>query len=87
MIDTGVADYVMAADDLPTALVAYCHGPFLRLGRGQRAPLLPEDTVRTILLRLRARTGQDFTCYKKSTVSRRIQRRMNVHHIECCASQ
>lgn len=81
-IGTGLVDYVLAPEALPGALLDYCGGPFLRLARPGEAPLLPEDAMRVILLRLRSRTGHDFTCYKKSTVSRRIHRRMNVHRIE-----
>jgi len=35
-----------------------------------------------ILLQLRSATGQDFTLYKKSTITRRIERRMSQHNIE-----
>src|SRR6202012_3358924 len=45
-------------------------------------PSLPDGAIQGILVRLRSHTGQDFTCYKKSTMARRIQRRMAVHRIE-----
>ncbi|WP_168380878.1 chemotaxis protein CheB [Modicisalibacter radicis] len=35
-----------------------------------------------IFAQVRARSGRDFTRYKRSTVMRRIQRRMQLHHIE-----
>lgn len=35
-----------------------------------------------IFAQVRARCGRDFTRYKRSTVMRRIQRRMQLHHIE-----
>lgn len=38
--------------------------------------------MRKIILIVRNRTGQDFSQYKKSTVYRRIGRRMNIHQIE-----
>jgi two-component system, chemotaxis family, CheB/CheR fusion protein len=81
-IATHLVDYVLPAKKLPEALIEYCRGPYLRLVRRVEAPSLPEDTIQAILVRLRAHSGQDFTCYKKSTMSRRIQRRMNVHHID-----
>ncbi|MDE2182847.1 MAG: PAS domain-containing protein [Alphaproteobacteria bacterium] len=41
-----------------------------------------EDNVRRILTHLRARTGHDFSHYKRSTVTRRILRRMQVTRAE-----
>ncbi len=35
-----------------------------------------------ILLQIRSATGHDFSLYKKSTIGRRIERRMAQHHIE-----
>ena len=81
-IGTGLADYVLAPEAMPDALVDYCGSPFFGSAVSEEPPLLPEDAIRVILLRLRGRTGHDFTCYKRSTISRRIHRRMNVHHIE-----
>src|SRR5262245_5168148 len=66
---------------MPSALIEYCRGPYLQLIRRVKEPSLPDHTIQAILVRLRAHSGQDFTCYKNSTMSRRIQRRMNVHHI------
>ncbi len=34
------------------------------------------------MLTLRSKTGHDFSLYKKSTIKRRIERRMTVHNIE-----
>jgi two-component system CheB/CheR fusion protein len=78
-IATGLVDYVLPPDKLPEALLAYIH-------RLQVAPLetlvLPSDAVQAILIRLRNHSGHDFTGYKKNTMARRIQRRMNIHHID-----
>ena len=38
-----------------------------------------QDVIRDIFRQVRARTGQDFSQYKRSTMLRRIQRRMHVH--------
>jgi two-component system CheB/CheR fusion protein len=81
-IATHLVDYVLPVNALPKALIEYCRGPYLQLVRRVKEPSLPESTIQAILVRLRAHSGQDFTCYKKSTMARRIQRRMNVHHIE-----
>lgn len=81
-IATHLADYVLPPRELPAALQEYCRGPYLALHRRVIEELLPDNLIQTILLRLRVHSGQDFTCYKKSTMSRRIQRRMNVHHLD-----
>ncbi len=81
-ISTRLADYVLLPEEMPATLIEYCRGPYLKLGRRAERPALPDDAIQSILVRLRAHAGQDFTCYKKSTMSRRIERRMNVHHID-----
>jgi two-component system CheB/CheR fusion protein len=81
-IATHLADYVLPPADMPSALVEYCRGAYLQTLRRDKVELLPEATVHRILMRLHAHSGQDFTCYKRSTISRRIQRRMTVHRIE-----
>jgi two-component system CheB/CheR fusion protein len=78
-IATHLADYVLSPKKMPEALIEYCCGPYLQLVSPIEEPTLPEDAIQAILVRLRAYSGQDFTCYKKSTMSRRIQRRMSIH--------
>lgn len=79
---TGLVDYTLPPGEMPAALVQYCRGPYLSLARQAQPPRLPESAIQTILVRLRAHAGHDFTCYKKSTMSRRIERRMSVHRID-----
>jgi two-component system CheB/CheR fusion protein len=82
VIDAGLADIVAPAEELPGRIMAYL----------QRVPheALPETSVDSvtrgalekILILLRARTGHDFSCYKRSTLYRRIERRMGIHQID-----
>jgi len=79
-VNTGMADYILPPAEMPDQLVAYTRGitpPEHRL----EAPPIPKEPLQRILGMLRARTGHDFSSYKMSTVLRRIERRMNVHHI------
>ena len=75
-IDTGVADFVMPVHDLAKQLFDLIHGkaslPVAEMGD------VDEDLLRSILSHLRVRTGHDFSKYKRSTVLRRIARRMQV---------
>ena len=40
------------------------------------------QSLQKIFILIRNRTGNDFSQYKKSTINRRIGRRMNIHQIE-----
>jgi two-component system CheB/CheR fusion protein len=75
-IATGVADFVLPVHDLAVQL-----GELLRAREKVSISETAEDEeelVRRILTHLRIRTGHDFTRYKRTTVLRRIARRMQV---------
>ncbi|HEY7638758.1 MAG TPA: CheR family methyltransferase [Steroidobacteraceae bacterium] len=76
-IATGVADLVLPVRQLAERLV-----DLIRLKehstRLDGTPQIDEDLLRRILAHLRVRTGHDFSKYKRSTVLRRIARRMQV---------
>ena len=75
-IATGLADFVLPVREIAARL------PELIRNRGAARTEAPseadEEAVQRILSQLRARTGHDFSSYKKSTVRRRIIRRMQV---------
>jgi two-component system CheB/CheR fusion protein len=76
VIATGVADFVLPARDLAQRLV-----DLLRVKQSTPLPddnNIDEELLRRILAHLRVRTGHDFSKYKRSTVLRRIARRMQV---------
>jgi two-component system CheB/CheR fusion protein len=76
---TGLADHVLPCEEMPAALANY-FSPADRSGAKSDEPRLPEagDHLIKICAILRMRTGHDFSSYKKSTLVRRIQRRMLV---------
>jgi len=53
-----------------------------RQAKGTRKRSVPENGLKTIFALLRARTEVDFSLYRKTTVRRRIQRRMVVHRLD-----
>jgi two-component system, chemotaxis family, CheB/CheR fusion protein len=75
-IATGVADFILPVQDLAAKLVELI--ALKRSGAISPEPALDEDALRRILSHLRIRTGHDFSKYKRSTVVRRIARRMQV---------
>jgi two-component system, chemotaxis family, CheB/CheR fusion protein len=76
-IETGVVDFVLPVRDLAKRLA-----DLIRMKENVWPPEignLDEGLLRRILAHLRVRTGHDFSKYKRSTVVRRIARRMQVN--------
>ncbi len=85
-IATGVADIVAPVEELPAKLLGYV----ARYTTARAAPA-PVDkktssAFQRILLLLRSKTGTDFSLYKKTTLLRRIDRRMGLHQIQNMAN-
>ncbi len=82
-IATGLVDYVLPPDRMPEALLEYLRHPYV--GGGEPAAVLEAEAkpegVQNILAFVLAQAGYDFRCYKKSTILRRIERRMGLHHV------
>ncbi len=85
-IDAGLADVVAPAEELAEKLVAYqAHSTHLSRGGDVAAAPKTQSAIEKICVLLRNSTGHDFSLYKRSTVHRRIQRRMGLHQIESIA--
>jgi two-component system CheB/CheR fusion protein len=90
-IATGMVDWVLPVRDMPARLLSY-----FRLENAVELP--PEDgpaepaassaeaDLGNVLAFLRTRTGRDFSLYKRSTVLRRVGRRMQVNGVDNLAS-
>ncbi|HMK56910.1 MAG TPA: CheR family methyltransferase, partial [Dissulfurispiraceae bacterium] len=80
-IDTGLADYVTPSENMPAKLLGYLK----QTAKPITEPIIAEERIisdlQKIFIILRGQTGNDFSLYKKSTILRRIERRMNVHQI------
>ncbi|MFO7978869.1 MAG: chemotaxis protein CheB, partial [Bacteroidales bacterium] len=78
-------DIVAPPNELPKKMIAFLkHIPAIKT-IPDSAPEDPSALERIILL-LRTYTGNDFSLYKKSTMYRRIERRMGVHKIDKIAA-
>jgi two-component system CheB/CheR fusion protein len=77
-IESGLVDLVRPANELPAALRAFLKHPTLR----PESTCPKEPGLDKALILLRDRTGHDFSAYKSATIRRRIERRMNIHHID-----
>jgi PAS domain S-box-containing protein len=83
-IETGWVDFILPAGSMPQKLLSLKQNA----GRIQLTPAeksernFEEDALLEMLALLRARTRQDFTNYKHSTLLRRIERRLQVTESE-----
>ncbi|MGI4815322.1 MAG: CheR family methyltransferase [Janthinobacterium lividum] len=87
-IATGMVDLVLPVVDMPQKLLElWQNARAIRLPPGadapstvaQQATASDEQALRSILRLLRERTGHDFAHYKRATVLRRIERRLQVN--------
>ncbi|MFZ4440498.1 MAG: chemotaxis protein CheB [Syntrophales bacterium] len=81
-IGTGLVDYELPPAEMPAQLIAYAVHAFGRLSRpaAVTAPKV-DNALKKIFILMRSQTSHDFSQYKPSTVTRRIERRMAVHQI------
>jgi two-component system CheB/CheR fusion protein len=80
---TGLVDHVLSVGEIPAKISAYkrtlgnvrvTEDPTERVETEERA-------IRDVFAQLRARTGHDFANYKRSTMWRRLERRLAVHEL------
>jgi len=76
-IQAGFATQVLAVQDMPKALDADARLRRLMLQNPNTA--MANKRLARVLMRLRSATGHDFSQYKKSTLGRRVARRMVQH--------
>ncbi|HEU4753386.1 MAG TPA: chemotaxis protein CheB, partial [Armatimonadota bacterium] len=81
-LDTGVVDLVLPVAEIPARILELGRThPRVREDAGQAAGT-ERDRVPRILTQVQAHTGQDFSRYKRSTIERRLERRMQLRGIE-----
>ncbi|HTP30114.1 MAG TPA: chemotaxis protein CheB [Anaeromyxobacteraceae bacterium] len=85
-MEAGLADVVAPVEELPAKILAYReHAPYIS------QPYVPsleqaQSALDKVLILLRMHTGNDFSLYKKSTVYRRVERRMGLRQIDKIAN-
>lgn len=81
-ITTGLVDFILPTSEMPEQLINYT-----KQTKHVISPLLTRtkegipNALQKIFIILRNRTGHDFSLYKMNTICRRIERRMNLHHM------
>jgi two-component system CheB/CheR fusion protein len=81
-IATGLADYVLPAERMPEALIKYVQHAYVNGGTEIAAAPEAGDSLTQVLALLRARTGFDFRPYRKKMLTRRVERRMGLNHLD-----
>lgn len=80
-IDAGLADVVAPPGELPGKIMCFLKNIPLLRKTGQDMDEKEQSALEKVVILLRAQAGQDFSLYKKSTIYRRIERRMSLHQI------
>ena len=83
---TGLVDFTLPVAEMPEALLGYVRHAYIK-GRDPASESVEEapDELRAILAQLARQANSDFRCYKKSTIKRRIERRMGLRQIPTLA--
>lgn len=89
-IATDLIDLILNVSEIPAQIVAYRNNPGKieipaepeKPPKKEKPPLQPqEQALVNIFTQLRVRTGHDFANYKRATMLRRIERRINVRQL------
>jgi two-component system CheB/CheR fusion protein len=85
VINAGLVDFVLPVAEIPTKLIALRQATEkIQIWHGdEKAPVeVDEKALRGVLATLRTRTNHDFSSYKRSTVLRRVARRLQVNNLQ-----
>ena len=85
-IDAGLADVIAPVEVLPGKISAYLQHVPLITKPGRSDEYVAQSALEKVVILLRSQTGHDFSLYKKTTVYRRIERRMGLHQIDKIAN-
>lgn len=81
-INTGMVDYILPIKKMAGALLRYAQHPYVAGGAEDgSAKGIAVDDLTNILALMRTRLKRDFRYYKKSTLVRRVTRRMGIVHV------
>jgi len=85
-IEAGLADVTAPVETLPEKIISFLQHVPLLPQEGQNLEDKTQSGLEKVVLLLRSQTGHDFSLYKKTTIYRRIERRMSIHQIDKIAN-
>ena len=84
-ISAGCIDFVLPPEQIAGELVRIGKHPYVNHSQtaiAEKPPETHDDSLQALFVLLRRDTGVDFAHYKRGTLTRRVQRRMVLHHYE-----
>jgi len=86
-IETGLVDIITSPQQMWEQIVKYLNQRVLGISTmlTQELTVKSQSALDQIIILLRERTGNNFSLYKKNTIYRRIERRMDLHQIQSIA--
>jgi two-component system, chemotaxis family, CheB/CheR fusion protein len=78
-IAAGCIDFVRSPEEIAQELTAIASHPYVRHEADEER--VPDSALSKIFFLLRRETGNDFTNYKRTTIARRLNRRMVLHKL------
>ncbi|MBN2232326.1 MAG: hypothetical protein JW781_05840 [Deltaproteobacteria bacterium] len=80
---TGLVDFVLPPGQMPETLLKFLQHPFVtKRFAADQVIVKDQDFLARLFLQLKNGAGVDFTHYKRSTVLRRIERRISINQLE-----
>jgi two-component system CheB/CheR fusion protein len=80
-VNTGLADFVLPPEKMPEQLIQFVQHSTINGAKIGAAIKEEREPIQQIFAIMRTRTGHDFARYKKTTIRRRLERRMSVNQI------
>ncbi len=82
-IAAGMADHILAPDAMPTVLGQYFRNEYIaEPNNGETSDTSAQHLIDQVLTVVRTRTGHNFNTYRRSTLQRRIQRRLSLYNVD-----
>lgn len=83
-IATNQIDFVLAPEEMPLKLIEFMNHPALAGENSglEKLAIKDDNALQKVLMLLRSHTGNDFSQYKMSTITRRIDRRLAYYQLK-----
>lgn len=81
-ISTGLVDFVMKPSEMPKQIISILKYPVNLIKVEQEKVVTDEEILNKIFSLIRTNHGVDFSHYKPSTITRRLERRMAINKID-----
>jgi two-component system CheB/CheR fusion protein len=81
-ISTGLVNSILDPSEMPKQIIDHFTSSVMNIANKLGDTEILTNILSKILLIIKNQTGHDFFLYKKKTIFRRIERRMQIHHID-----